>query len=71
MWIGDSKHDVPTSPGPVKASFGHRLQEVQDGKTLLNTKCLPTIGAGVPKLRKRYDGDAFRAVYVVSRKRAV
>jgi phage-related protein len=71
VWIGGSKEDISELPGPVKASFGHRLHEVQEGKTPLDTKPLPTIGAGVLELRERFDGNAFRTVYVVSLKKAV
>ncbi len=71
IWIGDSKQDISALPGPVKASFGHRLQEVQDGKMPLDTKPLPAIGPGVLELRDRFDGNAYRTVYVVNLKKAV
>jgi phage-related protein len=60
------KDDISALPGPVKASFGHRLHEVQEGRTPLDSKPLPSIGAGVLELRERFEGNAFRAVYVVS-----
>jgi len=71
VWIGSSKQDVSALPGPVKASFGHRLHEVQEGKTPRDTKPLPAIGAGVLELRERFYGNAFRTVYVVSLEKAV
>jgi phage-related protein len=71
VWIGDSKQDISALPGPVKASFGHRLQEVQDGQMPLDTKPLPGIGPGVLELRERFDGNAFRTLYVVSLRKAV
>jgi phage-related protein len=71
VWIGSSKADISALPAPVKASFGHRLHEVREGKTPLHTKPLPSIGAGVLELRERFDGNAFRTVYVVSLKKAV
>lgn len=71
VWIGDSKQDISALPGPVKASFGHRLQEVQDGRMPLDTKSLTGIGPGVLELRDRFDGNAFRTVYVVSLKKAI
>jgi phage-related protein len=58
-------------PGPVKASFGHRLLQVQEGKMPLDTKPLPALGAGILELRERFDGNAFRTVYVVSLRKAV
>lgn len=59
VWIGDSKQDVSALPGPVKASFGHRLHEVQEGKTPLDCKPMTAIGAGVLELRERYDDMLF------------
>ena len=71
VWMGSSKEDISELPSPVKASFGYRLREVQQGKTPFDTKPLTSIGAGVLELRERFDGNAFRTVYVVSLKRAV
>ena len=55
----------------MKASFGHRLHQVQEGRTPLDTKKLPQIGAGVLQLRERFDGNAYRLMYVVALKKAV
>ena len=40
IWIASSKDDISAMPDPVKASFGHRLREVQLGRTPLDTKPL-------------------------------
>ncbi len=37
IWVGSSKDDISTLPGPVKASLGHRLRQVQDGETPLDS----------------------------------
>jgi phage-related protein len=71
VWIGSAKDDVSALPPPVKASFGHRLHEVQDGKMPLDTKPLPQFGPGVLELRERYDGNAYRLMYVVALKKAI
>jgi phage-related protein len=71
VWIGSARSDVSALPPPVKASFGHRLNEVQDGKMPLDTKPLPLFGAGVLELRERYDGNAYRLMYVVALRKAV
>lgn len=71
VWIGSSKTDISTLPGPVKASFGHRLRQVQMGKTPRDCKPLSTFGTGVWELRERFDRNAFRVVFVVSLRRAV
>jgi phage-related protein len=70
-WMGSSKDDISALPGPVKNSFGYRLQQVQQGKVPLDTKPLSQFGAGVFELRERYDGNAYRVMHVVSLKKAV
>lgn len=71
VWVGGSKQDLSALPGPVKASFGHRLLEIQEGKTPLDSKPMPAFGSGVLELRERFDGNAFRTVYVISLKNAI
>ena len=71
VWMGRGKEDISGLPAPVKASFGHRLYQVQEGKMPLDTKPLPAIGVGVLELPERFDGNAFRTVYVVSLRKAV
>ena len=71
IWIGSAKDDISALPDPVKASFGHRLREVQQGRTPLDTKPLPQFGGGVFELRERFDGNAYRAMYVVALRKAV
>jgi len=71
VWIGSSRDDISAMPDPVKASFGHRLREVQQGRTPLDTKPLPQFGGGVFELRERFDGNAYRVMYVVALRKAV
>jgi phage-related protein len=71
VWMGSSKEDISGLPGPVKASFGHRLRLVQQGKPVSDAKALPVFGAGVVELRESFDSNAFRTVYVVSLRKAV
>ena len=71
VWMGSSKADISELPGPVKASFGHRLSQMQAGKKPLDTKPLPQFGAGVLELREGFDRNAYRLMYVVALKRAV
>ena len=56
---------------PVKVSFGHRLRQVQQGKMPLDTKPLPQFGSGVYELRERFDGNAYRVMYVVALRKAI
>jgi len=69
-WVGSSKEDISALPGPVKASFGHRLRQLQDGKKPLDMKPLPQFGAGVFELRERFDRNAYRLMYVVNLRKA-
>ncbi len=55
----------------MKASFGHRLRQLQEGKTPLDTKPLPQFGAGVFELRERFERNAYRLMYVVNLKKAI
>ncbi|HUN01150.1 MAG TPA: type II toxin-antitoxin system RelE/ParE family toxin [Halothiobacillus sp.] len=71
IWIASSKDDISAMPNPVKASFGHRLCEVQEGRTPLDTKPLAQFGGGVFELRERFDGNAYRVMYVVALRKAV
>jgi len=71
IWIASSKDDISALPDPVKASFGHRLREVQQGRTPLNCKPLTQFSGGVFELRERFDGNAYRVMYVVALRKAV
>lgn len=65
VWVGTSKDDISALSGPVKAAFGHRLWEVQEGKVPLDVKVLPQFGSGVFELRERFERNAYRLVYTV------
>lgn len=71
IWIASSRDDISALPDPVKASFGHRLSEVQRGRTPLDTRPLPQFGGGVFELRERFDGNAYRVMYAVALRKAV
>lgn len=71
LWVGSSKDDISALPGPVKASLGYRLGQVQDGKTPLDMRPLTQFGTGVLELRERFDKNAYRLVYVVNLEKAI
>jgi phage-related protein len=52
-------------------SFGLRLYELQQGRTPLDMKPLTQFGAGVCELRERFDGNAYRLMYVVNLRQAL
>ncbi|HEX9544835.1 MAG TPA: type II toxin-antitoxin system RelE/ParE family toxin [Pyrinomonadaceae bacterium] len=71
IWVGSSKDEISALPSLVKASFGHRLRQVQNGETPADVKPLPQFGPGVLELRERFDRNAYRLMYVVNLKKAV
>ena len=64
--MGRSRDDISGMPREVKGSFGFRLSELQQGGTPLDMKPLTQFGGGVYELRESFDGNAYRAVYVVN-----
>jgi len=70
-WIASSKDDLSALPREVRASFGYRLYELQQGKTPLDMKSLPQFGAGVYELRESFDRNAYRVMYVVNLTKAL
>jgi phage-related protein len=71
IWVGSSKDDITVLPEPVKASFGHRLWQVQKGDTPLDIKSLTQFGTGLFELRERFNKNAYRLVYVVKLEKAI
>ncbi len=71
VWIGSSKDDISALPAEVRASFGLGLFELQQGATPADMKPLPQFGRGVFELRERFEGNAYRLMYVVSLPKAI
>jgi phage-related protein len=71
IWIATSKDDISALPVPVKGSFGHRLRQLQEGKTPLDMKPLPQFETGVYELRERFDKGAYRFAYVLNLRKAI
>jgi phage-related protein len=71
VWIASSKDDLSSMPREVRASFGLRLYELQQGKTPFDMKPLPQFGTGVYELRESFDRNAYRLMYVVALKKAL
>lgn len=70
-WLGSSLDDLSAFPKDVKRGFGFSLRQVQSGVTPASAKPLRQFGAGVYELRDAFQGDAFRAVYIVRLIKAV
>ena len=71
VWIASSKDDISDLPAPVKASFGYRLHQVQQGETPFDMKPVAQFGAGVFELRESFERNAYRIVYIANLKKAI
>jgi phage-related protein len=69
--MGSSRSDISALPREVKASFGMRLNEVQQGRTPRDMKPLPQFGRGVCELRESFGGNAYRLMYVIGLRKAI
>lgn len=66
LWVGSSKADLQSFPGPVRREVGFALFLAQSGEKALKAKPLRGFGgAGVLEVVSDYDGDTFRAVYTL------
>jgi phage-related protein len=65
-WVGCSKRDLRSLPGPVEDLFGYALYLAQDGKKHEQAKPLKGFGsAGVLEVVEDWDRSTYRAVYTV------
>ena len=71
-WVGSSKRDLLSLPGPVVDLFGFALYLAQDGKKHEQAKPLRGFGsAGVLEVVEDWDRSTYRAVYTVRFESAV
>jgi phage-related protein len=65
-WVGSSKRDLLSLPGPVMDLFGYALYLAQDGKKHQQAKPLRGFGsAGVLEVVEDWDRSTYRAAYTV------
>jgi phage-related protein len=65
-WVGSSKRDLFSLPGPVVDLFGFALYLAQDGRKHEQGKPLRGFGsAGVLEVVEDWDRSTYRAVYTV------
>ena len=65
-WVGSSKRDLLSSPGPVADLFGFALCLAQDGRKHEQAKALKGFGsADVLEVVDDWDRGTYRAVYTV------
>ena len=70
-WVGSSSKDLKGFPKQVRAAFGFGLHLAQTGQHPPNAKPLKGFGSGVVELLEDFDGDTYRAAYVVRFEQAV
>ncbi len=65
-WVGSSKRDLHSFPGPVVDLFGYALYLAQDGRKHHQAKPLKGFGsAGVLEVVEDWDRGTYRAIYTV------
>lgn len=65
-WVGSSKRDLLSLPGPVVDLFGFALYLAQDGRKHKQAKPLRGFGsAGVLEVVEDWDRSTYRAVYTL------
>jgi phage-related protein len=66
FWVGSSKRDLLSLPGPVVDLFGFALCLAQDGRKHEQAKPLRGFGsAGILEVVEDWDRSTYRAVYTV------
>ena len=64
VFVGSSRKDLQDFPAPVRSEIGQALFEAQLGDHPRNAKPLKGV-SGVLEIRDNFDGDTYRAVYMV------
>jgi phage-related protein len=64
-WVGSSHEDLKEFPDQVWDIIGHALNIAQWGGKSPKAKLLKNIGSGVIEVVADYNGDTYRAVYIV------
>lgn len=68
-FVGDSRERLIEFPKPVKIQVGQALREAQKEGKARSAKPLTSIDSGVFEIVSDYDGEAYRAAYVVKLKK--
>jgi phage-related protein len=71
FWVSSSKRDLLAMPEPVLRALGSALSVAQYGAKHPAAKPWKGEGSGVYEVVSNFDGDTFRAVYVVRLPQAV
>lgn len=71
-WMGSSRTDLKSFPGPVQSDVGYAIFAAQRGEEYRSVKALQGFGGrNVLEIVAPHDGNTFRAVYTVKFKDAI
>ena len=65
VFVGSSRKDLRSFPRKVRHEIGQGIFEAQLGEHPAGAKPLKGFGSGVLEIRDNFDGDTYRAVYVI------
>jgi phage-related protein len=70
-FLGDALDLLRAFPEGARKEAGVQLHKIQQRLTPTDWKPMRTIGPGVAEIRIRYEGGAFRVVYIATRDSAI
>ena len=69
-WLGDSRDRLRRFPQAARREIGYQLSLIQAGRSAVDWKPIPLVGAGVIEIRVRAEGE-YRVFYVAKFEDAV
>ena len=69
-WLGDSRDRLRRFPQAARREIGYQLSLIQAGRSAIDWKPIPLVGAGVIEIRVRAEGE-YRVFYVAKFEDAV
>jgi phage-related protein len=65
VWVGSAKEELKELPEEIQDEFGYALYLAQIGEMPRHAKPFKGHGSGVSELVESFDGNAYRALYLV------
>jgi phage-related protein len=70
QWLGDSRERLRRFPQEARREIGYQLSLIQAGRSAVDWKPIPIVGAGVIEIRVHAEGE-YRVFYVAKFEDAV
>lgn len=70
QWLGDSRDRLRRFPQAARREIGYQLSLIQAGRSAVDWKPIPLVGAGVIEIRVHVEGE-YRVFYVAKFEDAV